>query len=63
MGSSDGESKIEKAWFKVSGRNKIMSSVLEFLTMQKGIGHKAQVETEVKQEKGTFTTIETRLVC
>ena len=63
MGSSDGESKIEKAWFKVSGRNKIVSGVLEFLTMQKGMGHKAQVETEVKQEKGTFTTIETRLVC
>ena len=63
MGSSDGESKAEKAWFKVSRRKKIMSGVLEFLTMQKGMGHKAQVETELKQEKGTLTTIETRLVC
>ena len=48
---------------KVSRRKKIMSGVLEFLTMQKGMGHKAQVETELKQGKGTLTTIETRLVC
>lgn len=48
MGSSDGESKTEKGWFKVSGRKKIMSGVSEFLTVQKGMGHKAQVETQLK---------------
>lgn len=54
MGSSEADDKTERDWFKVSGRKNIMLDILQFLRRRRGVGHKAQVETELRQEKGSF---------
>lgn len=54
MGSSEADDKTERDWFKVSGRKNSMLDILQFLRRWRGVGHKAQVETELRQEKGSF---------